>query len=915
MKKLLQVVMLLSIFFPISAFSQQKTTIKGKIMDTIAKRPLNNGRILILDAKDSILVTFTKAKIDGSFEISNVPFGKYILLVTYPSYADYVEHFKLDSLKKELDLGGLNMVTKANLLKEVIIKGRNAITINGDTTEFNAEKFVIEPNSKVEDLLKQLPGITVDKNGSITAQGKRVTKVLVDGDEFFGDDPTLVTRNIRGDMVDKIQLYDKKSDRATFMGIDDGKTTKTINVVLKENSKSGYFGKIGAGVANGGLYDAQGMFNSFKGKRKFAAYVNVSTTGKTGPGFTDGNRFGTVPLNVSTVDGVTGFFDELEGTGTYNGRGFPLARTSGLHYDNKFKNDKHSINLNYRIGDIRIKGEENTISQEILQNKITYNNSTRNFNNYTSRQKFDITYQVQLDPTWALKIYADATLKHIESLNSSVATRSLGNNQLLTNQINSSSADGDQKAINSSILLTKRFKKARRTLALTIDQSYSNSGTNRYQNTIDNFYSSSVLDSIRTIDQYKLLNTKNFNNRIGVSYSEPLTQEFTLILNHDLSLNNTDFIRSTFNKSGSGNYNNLDNRFSNDLEYKELANQSGLMFNFRKNKNVMNFGLRTYAARYNQVEKRTSQEFSRNYLNLNPQISYTYNSTQDQSIRLSYAGNTSQPRVDQLQPILSNDDPLNIVIGNPDLRPAYNNRFNITFNSFKPLTKVTFYANASYTFSSNSISNSYQTTLSGQTIIRPVNISDKNPNDLTLSVELTKSFPKFQLSLNANTGLSNTYDIVNNVLNNRQYFNYSYGLRFSKSKSRKYSFSFRVNPSYYSSKQSIQSLESKNWTIATNTDITIYLPKKFEIFSDAAYRYTRNNQALGQIVNPFIWNGGIAKKFFKSQNLKLSITGNNILNQNPGFTIRPNYQNTYTTIRRYFMIALAWDFTKMGANK
>ena len=135
------------------------------------------------------------------------------------------------------------MILKANLLKDVIVTHRSAINIKGDTTEFAADSFKVQPNATVEDLLKKLPGIQVDKNGQITAQGEKVQKVLVDGEEFFGDDPTLVTQNLRADMVDKVQLYDKKSDQATFTGIDDGEKQKTINLKLKDNKKNGYFGK------------------------------------------------------------------------------------------------------------------------------------------------------------------------------------------------------------------------------------------------------------------------------------------------------------------------------------------------------------------------------------------------------------------------------------------------------------------------------------------------------------------------------------------------------------------------------------------------------------------------------------------------------------------------------------------------
>ncbi|MDB5001436.1 MAG: TonB-dependent receptor, partial [Mucilaginibacter sp.] len=251
-----------------TTFAQTSTTVKapnlvkGIIIDSASNAKLSNASISVLRAKDSTLIKFTRATTNGSFTVNNMGTGKFILLVTYPAYADYVENFTLDSVKAQRSFGNIDLQLKARLLNTVLVTGRvAAIKIKGDTTEYNAKAFTIQPNSKVEDLLKQLPGIQVDKDGKITAQGQTVSKVLVDGEEFFGDDPTLVTKNIRGDMVDKVQLYDKKSDQAAFTGIDDGQKTKTINIKLKEDKKNGYFGKIDAGVGTDGYYQGQGLFN------------------------------------------------------------------------------------------------------------------------------------------------------------------------------------------------------------------------------------------------------------------------------------------------------------------------------------------------------------------------------------------------------------------------------------------------------------------------------------------------------------------------------------------------------------------------------------------------------------------------------------------------------------------------------
>jgi hypothetical protein len=223
----------------------QNASVKGVITDTLNKQNLSNAVISLLRAKDSIMVKFTRSRSNGTFEIKNLKGGNYLLLVTYPQYADYVDRIILTDSSSGTNTGPIRLILKANLLEEVIVKQKlGSIRLKGDTTEFIADSFRVQPNATVEDLLRKLPGIQVDKNGKITAQGETVQKVLVDGEEFFGDDPTLVTQNLRADMVSSVQLYDKKSDQAAFTGIDDGQRQKTLNVKLKDGKKNGYFGKV-----------------------------------------------------------------------------------------------------------------------------------------------------------------------------------------------------------------------------------------------------------------------------------------------------------------------------------------------------------------------------------------------------------------------------------------------------------------------------------------------------------------------------------------------------------------------------------------------------------------------------------------------------------------------------------------------
>src|SRR6185312_10399153 len=348
--------------FSQSLFSQ-RAIIKGSVSDTSEHILLPQSSIMILQQKDSFLVSFTRADERGAFLFPHLPPGKIILKISYPGYADYVTEFELKD-SAETDLGMIPMTLKSKLLEEVVVHGNMAaIRMKGDTLEFKADSFKLQQGATVEELLKRLPGIQVDKNGKITAQGETVKKVLVDGEEFFGDDPTLVTQNLRADMVDKVQVFDKKSDQAAFTGIDDGEKNKTINLQLKDSKKNGYFGRATASAATDGYYDEQLMANYFRRKVKIAGYGIISNTGKTGLNWSERDSYGQSILGSADIDASTGFIsiqgngDDLDNwSGQYQGQGLPAVKTGGLHYNDKWDDDNQSLNGNYKYMNLGVTG-------------------------------------------------------------------------------------------------------------------------------------------------------------------------------------------------------------------------------------------------------------------------------------------------------------------------------------------------------------------------------------------------------------------------------------------------------------------------------------------------------------------------------------------------------------------------------
>ncbi len=361
-RRLLIVFLLLCSF---AAGAQSGAGISGRVADTVNNNRLGNTSVVLIRSRDTTLAAFTRADYTGAFRLMVPEAGKYRVLISYPGFADYTDELELKP-DAVTELGLLPMTSGTHLLKEFVLRKKvSAIAVRGDTTEYNADSFAVREGATVEELLKKLPGLQVSKDGKISAQGEQVQKILVDGEEFFSDDPAVVTKSLQAAYVDKVQVYDKKSDQAAFTGIDDGEKTKTINLTLKEDKKRGVFGKAIAGAGpslskdrRDGFYEGTAMANAFRGKRQISVFGIGSNTGKIGLNWSDRDRFGSG--NNRQFDEESGAMysissnndDDLSGSwnGSYNGEGLPSVLTGGVHYANKWAGDKQHLSANYRYG-------------------------------------------------------------------------------------------------------------------------------------------------------------------------------------------------------------------------------------------------------------------------------------------------------------------------------------------------------------------------------------------------------------------------------------------------------------------------------------------------------------------------------------------------------------------------------------
>jgi hypothetical protein len=902
-----------------------QSSITGIVNDTLNHQQLGNTTVALLNATDSVLVKFTRTKSDGRFRLQALSPGNYLVMISMPSYADYVDKVTVED-NKELDMGTVSLTLKSRLLEEVFVKQTiAAVRLKGDTIEFKADSFRVREGASVEEMLRKLPGLQVDKDGNVTAHGTRVEKVLVDGEEFFGDDPTMATKNLQASAIDKVQVFDKKSDQAAFTGIDDGTKTKTINLTLKEDKKKGYFGKLELAGGLENRWNNVGMLNAFKAKRKLSIYGIMSSTGKTGLDWGEREKFGgSSGMNYDSDGGYfysTGGSDEFDNYGAFNGQGIPTSWSAGTHYSNKFNSDKQSINGSYRYNKLNTEGGGNTVSQSILPNSLFYNREQREI--FTTKQRHAIngTYEWQIDSFTSLKLVANGQRGTSNSLSTfnSETNNEAGSLANMSNRF--TSALGTNGSINSNLLLRKRFRKAGRTISLTIDQQIRETKTDGNLFSINRFFDEASGSQVRidTVDQKKVNEIINQGYFGRVAYTEPIIKNVFVEIGGGIRISNSESKRLSYDESFNGKYDVLNDTFSNHFDFNVVTSSGGISWRYNGKKLTASGGGDIAFADFRQKDLLKDTMYQYAFRNFFPKANAAYKFNANSRVNISYNGNTRQPTIEQIQPIRDNTNPLNVAIGNPNLRQEFRHNFGFNFHMYKVLKQRGFHTYGSYNFVSNAISMSETTAVAGDSIgkrtFQYINVNG-NYNGYAgagFHMKIKKLDLNTNLGLNVNVSRYNT--IINglpNVTNNN-----SYGFNFAlyKHKDKKYNVSYDGNFRYNTSTSSINKLiETNYYTQAHELNFTIHLPGKFEINSQFQINLRQRTTVFDQNNNVFLWNGYFGRKLFKNDKGLLKLQAYDILDQNRGFNRYINSavirEETHQTLRRYFLLSFIWNFTK-----
>ncbi len=919
MKQLTLIVLLVTLLANLS--NAQQAVVTGSVRDTAEKKNLSKSVVALL-AKDSTFITFTRTDAEGRFSLKDVKPGSYLLLVTHPTFADYYKHTELKA-GQEMDLGPLPMTLRSQLLQEVVVRQQlGAIRQKKDTTEYVADSFKVDANASVEDLLKRLPGVEVDKDGKIKAQGETVQKVLVDGEEFFGDDPTMATQNLRADAVDKVQVFDKKSDQAAFTGIDDGVKTKTINLKLKEDKKNGFFGKVSAGGGLKDKFNNQAMINAFKGKRKFAAYGVMSNTGRTGLGWGDqstygGGESGSMEIMEGGMIMITSEGDDFGGGGSYWGEGLPTSWSAGLHYSNKYDEDKHKLNFNYKFNKLNTASNGFTTSQYLLPDTFYFRNENGSTFSQRLRNSLGGNYEVQLDSSSSLKLTLNGNMGKTQN-RSFNHSETLSAERDLVNQSNrSSSADGDNQAFNSSLIWRKKFRKVGRTISVNFDQKYTNSATTGYLNSGNYTYNpDGSLKALDTVDQQKINNNNKMSLNGKISYTEPLAKKVFLELNYALGNSNSESERITYDKDN-GKYSKYVNALSTDFGFDILTQSAGANIRVNGKKVNFSFGGNVSQSNFKQTDLLQDTVYKYDFVNFFPRANFTWNIKPQTRFYVRYNGSTNQPTIEQLQPLKDNTDLFNIQKGNPNLRQEFRHNFSMNFNDFKVLNNRGIWAAADFTFTQNAIANSDSIYNDGRRVSMPDNVNGNYSYYAYGSYFIKIKKTDFNLNFDANISGNRYSSIVNGVKNTTTSGSYTLGIGGNYRKEKKVEFNYNIRQTYNKSQSSINaSLNTNYWSTSTNGGVTVYIKKKTLIATNAEVTLRQKTTLFTANRNVTLWNASISHKIFKGETGLVKFEIRDLLNKNIGLdrNISSNLisERSYLTLRRFWLLTFTWNFSKNG---
>ncbi|MEM9984033.1 MAG: TonB-dependent receptor [Bacteroidota bacterium] len=911
MKKLLLLLFLNSLFN--LGWAQGGIDLTGSVQDSSAQA-LGGASVMLLQASDSVLSSFALTDPKGRFRLSGVKPGEYILQVSLLNYARYWEKLSVLS-KDDLTLDPITLESEIMTLEAVQIETEvSPIRMKGDTLEYNAGSFNPEAGETVEDLLKRMPGMEVDREGNVEAVGEQVTKVLVDGKEFFGDDPQVATKNLPADAIDKVEVFDEKTDAEQFTGVDDGQKEQTINLTLKEDRKRGVFGNVEGGYGTDNRFTLKGNLNHFSPKNQLAVLGQFNNLNQQGFSFNDYIQFmggmksvmsggGTIVLDGSQIP-----LSDLN-----DGQGLITSGGAGLNYNRELGDHLRWINNYFFSGVNQRQDLERYREQFLTQGSFVTEEDNRYeslFYNHTLNSKLryfgDTVHQftAKLSLGWNEGQNVDTTLNQTFD-----AEGNLENGLDRLNQNQSQRADA-----NLNLSYSYNLGKRGRTISLRTQIRGEIEDQSGLLQSFNQLYPQGVLvvDSLR---QDQLEDEESLGFEWSVSYNEPIGKKNRVGVSYEFSNSSNELDRRVFDLWPESNFNEqLSNRFRRDFDY----HRPGIRYGYQGKKLKFSTQLEAQRASLEADLISLGENVRQQYDHLLPNARLSYELAKSTNLNFTYRTNVNFPTTRQLQPVLDNRNPFDLYQGNPDLLPAYQHTGSLRFNLYDQFNFISLWSNASITYTNNPVVEARLVDSLLRTFRTPVNVDNaiSGRGYLSFSAPIRPLGLKFRLQ--GTYRFQQNIAFINNVANDVLRQTLSADLRLENRNKEKFDAAIGIDLSQnWATYSEASSFDRSFLNQRYYADLMVRLGEHWQIRSNLDWAVFGQEVFQDDLQIP-LWSASLQRSFFDKR-LRVELKAFDLLNRNQGLdrTAELNYLEEVRTqtLSRYVLLKIGYSIKSLGAQK
>ncbi|MCW5907375.1 MAG: TonB-dependent receptor [Chitinophagales bacterium] len=906
----------------------QSFSIKGTVQDSKDQTPLPNATVVAFPVNDTLTKAAALTDADGKFTIAGLKNGNYVLRVSFIGYITLQQTVSIEN--KDADLGVIKAEVNATMLKDVeVVETQTRVTQKGDTTEYNAGAYKVNPDATAEDLIKKMPGITTE-NGTVKAQGEEVKKVLVDGKEFFGDDANMALKNLPAEIIDKVQVFDRMSDQAQFTKTDDGNSQKALNIVTKKGRNNGLFGKFyaGYGYLTDSRYSAGLTLNYFKDD------LRLSILGMS-------NNTNAQNFSMQDLLGVTGGGGQQRGGGSPHGRGGGGFRNQGMGdfmvgAQNGISTT-HSTGFNYTDSwgkKVKVTGSYffnmgatsnlNELSRKYFNqsdSNLVYNqsspSSSRNLNH---RVNFRLEYTIDTNNSL---IFTPKFSWQDNTQNSSLSGFTYQSENILQSSTQSA-YNSFTKGYNLSgdLLYLHKFKRTGRTISINLAGAGNAKKGEALQTSLNVF--SFQQDSVE-LNQQSITDNSGYSASANIAFTEPVADIGNLEFSYQpsYSQNRNDVATARFDTL-SETYTLTDTLLTNNYEYNYMAQRAGIRYRINTEKITAMIGMNLeYAILTGEQIFPFAATTKKNFKNALPVAMFNYKFSQTSNLRIFYRTATTVPTISQLQSVIDNSNPLQLRSGNPDLKQNFNHFLMMRYGITNAKTSQSFFAFVSGSYTQNHIANATiiaikDTLLNGNVLLRsgsqytvPVNIN----GNLMVNSFFTYAQPltKLKSNLNLNAGVSYTLTpgLINNLKNLSNTYNINAGFTLSSNISEKLDFTISYSGNYNVVRNTLQKGSNNNYFNHTASGKLNWNFWKGFVFNTTIQNVLFTGIAQGFNQNYVLWNAELAYKFLKDKSLELKFGVYDMLNQNNGIsrTVTETYveDSRNQVLRRYLLLTVTYN--------